>query len=114
MTDFSAMKDAGPQLLHLWEHYLVYATALGVADRLLRNLKLIATELHQSMPAARWYRPSGSAGLSGMSITSLESLTRSFENFQNLSRALSSSSSTGGGFSGGGGGGGGGGRSRAG
>jgi len=114
MTDFSAMKDAGPQLLPLWEHYLVYAMALGVADRLLQNLKLVAAELKQTVPSARWYSGPGGRGGPGMSLASLESLTRSFENFQNLSRALSSSTGTGGGFSGGGGGGGGGGGSRAG
>ncbi len=113
MTDFSAMKDAGPQLLPLWEHYLVYAMALGVADRLLQNLKLVAAELKQTVPSARWYSGPGGRGGPGMSLASLESLTRSFENFQNLSRALSSSTGTGGGFSGGGGGGGGGGGSRA-
>lgn len=115
MTDFSAMKDAGPKLLGLWEHYLVYAMALGVADRLLNNLKLVAAELHQPVPSARWFHsPSIDRGMAGMSVSSLESLTRSFQNFQNLSRALSTSTSSGGGFSGGGGGGGGGGSSRAG
>lgn len=109
MSDFSAMKDAGPQLLQLWEHYLVYAMALGVADRLLSNLKLVAAELHQPVPSARWFRsPSIDRGMTGMSVSSLESLARSFQNFQNLSRALSTSTRSGGGFSGGGGGGGGG------
>lgn len=116
MTDFSAMKDAGPQLLHLWEHYLVYATALGVAEKLLENLKLVAAELKQTVATPTWYRglSTPGRGVTGMSVASLESLTRSFQNFQHLSRALSSSSSSGGGFSGGGGGGGGGGSSRAG
>jgi len=115
MTDFSAMKDAGPRLLGLWEHYLVYATALGVAERLLENLKLVAAELNQTMPRPRWFSsPSMDRGLTAMPIASIESLTRSFQNFQGMARALSSSSSTGGGFSGGGGGGGGGGGSRAG
>ncbi|MFC1476233.1 DUF2207 family protein, partial [Candidatus Zixiibacteriota bacterium] len=44
ISDFSAMKDAGPNLLPLWEKYLVYAAALGVADKLLANLKLYAAE----------------------------------------------------------------------
>ena len=116
MTDFSAMKDAGPQLLHLWEHYLVYATALGVAEKLLENLKLVAAELKQPVGTPTWYRglSTPGRGATGMSVASLESLTRSFQNFQHLSRALSSSTSSGGGFSGGGGGGGGGGSSRAG
>jgi len=115
MTDFSAMEDAGPNLLPLWERYLVYATALGVAEHLLRNLKLVAEKLGQTVPSASWYRTSGMpGGGTGMSIGPLESMTRSFQNFQNLSRALSSSTSTGGGFRGAGGGGGGGGSSRAG
>lgn len=113
MTDFSAMKDAGPQLLPLWEQYLVYATALGVAERLLANLKLVAAELSTTLPRPTWYYgPSRSDMASaGLSFASLETLTRSLQNFQNLSRALSTSSRTGGGFSGGGGGGGGGGGS---
>lgn len=115
MTDFSAMKDAGPRLLPLWEYYLVYATALGVAEKLLENLKLVAAELGQSVHTARWYRSQSlRPGATAMSLTSLESMVRSFQNFQNLSRALSSSTRSGGGFSSGGGGGGGGGSSRAG
>lgn len=118
MTDFSAMEEAGPNLLPLWERYLVYATALGVAEHLLRNLKLVAEKLGQTIPSASWYQTRGMPGQGmGMSIASLESLSHSFQNFQNLSRALSSSTGTGGGFSGsggGGGGGGGGGSSRAG
>src|SRR5437667_138775 len=115
MSDFSAMKDAGPQLLPMWESYLVYATALGVAEHLLANLKLVAAQLSQTVLAAAWYVGArGTGGGMGMPLASLESLTKSLENFHNLSRALSSSTSTGGGFSGGGGGGGGGGSSRAG
>ncbi|MGH2349778.1 MAG: DUF2207 family protein [bacterium] len=113
MTDFSSFKDAGPMVLPLWEHYLVYATALGVADKLLANLKLVAAELNTVMPSPVWYH--GAAFRDGMTtaglVGSMESLTRSFSNFQSLSRSLSSSSSSGGGFSSGGGGGGGGGGS---
>ncbi|MDI6772032.1 MAG: DUF2207 domain-containing protein [bacterium] len=117
MEDFSAMKDAGPNVLALWESYLVYATALGVAEKLIENLKLVATELGQTVPHAAWFYSAsggGQAGLTPAGLGSLEALSRSFQNFQSLSRALSSSSSSGGGFSGGGGGGGGGGSSRAG
>lgn len=115
MADFSAMKDAGPNLLPLWETYLVYATALGVAEKLLENLKRVTVEVGQPPPQARWFRPGpGSAGLQGAGVGSLDSMVRSFRNFQNLSRALATASRTGGGFGRGGGGGGGGGRSRAG
>ncbi|HEY3247385.1 MAG TPA: DUF2207 domain-containing protein [bacterium] len=113
MSDFSSFKDAGPQVLPLWEHYLVYATALGVADRLLANLKLVATELNTAIAVPIWYQGASmrdGLGTASM-VSSMESLTRSFSNFQSLARSLSSSSSSGGGFSSGGGGGGGGGGS---
>lgn len=117
ISDFSAMKDAGPGLLPLWEKHLVYATALGVADKLLSNLQMVAKEYKQSIPAAAWYHPVSSSGMAaglGGGYSSLESLGSSFSNLANLSSALSTSTSSGGGFSGGGGGGGGGGSSGAG
>lgn len=117
ISDFSAMKDAGPNLLPLWEKYLVYAAALGVADKLLANLKLYAAEYNHTMPAIGWYHlASGgnAAGPGAMNFAAFDSLTGSLSNLQNLNHALSTKSSSGGGFSGGGGGGGGGGRSSAG
>ncbi len=112
MSDFSAMKEAGPSLLPMWEEYLVYAAALGVADKLLSNLKLFAREYGTPVPTPLWFHPLGVAGVGALStdaIDSIESLNRSISNLQSLSSALSTSSSTGGGFSGGGSGGGGGG-----
>ncbi len=112
MSDFSAMKEAGPSLLPMWEEYLVYAAALGVADKLLSNLKLYASEYGTPIPTPLWFHPLGAAGtgaLGACAIDSIESLNRSISNLQSLSSALSTSSSTGGGFSGGGSGGGGGG-----
>ncbi|HUV35813.1 MAG TPA: DUF2207 domain-containing protein [Patescibacteria group bacterium] len=117
MTDFSAMKEAGPSLLPLWERYLVYATALGVAEKLLSNLKLVARESNMVVPVVVWYHPlstSGSGTAHDLGFASLESLSASFSNIQSLSSALSTSTGSGGGFSGGGGGGGGGGCSGAG
>ncbi|MBN2071948.1 MAG: DUF2207 domain-containing protein [Candidatus Krumholzibacteriota bacterium] len=112
ITDFSAMKEAGPSLLAMWEDYLVYAAALGVADKLLGNLKLVASEFGTTVPAAVWFHPYAAHGAGTGQLDSMaafESLSASMSNMQNLSSALSSSSSSGGGFSGGGGGGGGGG-----
>lgn len=118
MTDFSALKEAGPQFLVLWEHYLVYAAALGVAEKLLQNVQLAATELHQPLYAPYWYHSAsgdqGAAFADGGSVSGLTAFAGSLDNFANLSSALSTSSSSGGGFSGGGGGGGGGGSSGAG
>jgi uncharacterized membrane protein len=115
ISDFSAMKDAGPGLLQIWEQHLVYATALGVADKLLENLDLVAKEYNAGVPAAVWYHAYGAGSGRGPGGTaSLQSLGASFANLANLSSALSTSTSSGGGFSGGGGGGGGGGASGAG
>ena len=115
ISDFSAMKDAGPGLLEIWERHLVYATALGVADKLLGNLDLVAKEYNAAVPAVVWYHAYGAgSGRGPGGAASLQSLGASFANLANLSSALSSSTSSGGGFSGGGGGGGGGGASGAG
>lgn len=113
MTDFTALKSAGPEYLPLWELYLVYATALGVADKLLDNLKMVAKEFQQDLPAAVWFH--SRSGVPGqMNLASLNALSSSMSNFNSMAKALSSSTSSGGGFSGGGGGGGGGGSSSAG
>lgn len=111
MTDFSAMREAGPELLPLWERYLVYAVSLGVAEKLIRNLALLMREYGYTSAQPSWYH-----GASGgeFSAGSLAGMTNFVENLQNLTSALSSSTSSGGGFSGGGGGGGGGGSSSAG
>ncbi|MDD3643883.1 MAG: DUF2207 domain-containing protein, partial [Candidatus Krumholzibacteria bacterium] len=116
MSDFSAMKDAGPSLLPLWERYLVYAAALGVADKLLKNLELVAREYDTAVPAVMWFHPAAAAGAGGAAAQAagLESVGASIANLQALSSALSTTTSSGGGFSGGGGGGGGGGGSGAG
>lgn len=115
MTDFSAMKDAGPSLLPLWERFLVYAAALGVTDKLLKNIELVAREYDAAVPAVLWFHPltTDASGIAGGGAA-IGSVGASIANLQALSSALSTTTSTGGGFSGGGGGGGGGGGSGAG
>jgi uncharacterized membrane protein len=113
ISDFSAMKDAPTTLLHIWDRYLVYAVVLGVAEKLLENIKNLSLERHAAVAAVAWYHPIGTPGIpTGM--MSPESFTAFSSNMTNMINALSSSSSVGGGFSGGGGGGGGGGGSGAG
>lgn len=111
MTDFSAMREAGPELLPLWERYLVYAVSLGVAEKLIHHLALLAREYDYHWTYPSWYQ---SASAESITADSLSGMTNFVENLQNLTSALSSSTSSGGGFSGGGGGGGGGGSSSAG
>ncbi len=111
MSDFSAMRDAGPELLPLWERYLVYAVSLGVAEKFLRNLATLAQETAYELSQPGWYVSSSGERFSTGSMAGMTSFV---QNLQNLTSALSSSTSSGGGFSGGGGGGGGGGSSGAG
>jgi len=111
MTDFSAMREAGPELLPLWERYLVYAVSLGVAEKLIHNLALVARERGYALSSPSWYHSASGEPVSAGSLTGISSFV---QNLQNLTSALSSSTSSGGGFSSGGGGGGGGGSSSAG
>jgi len=117
ISDYSLMKEAPPVLLQIWDRYLVYAVALGVAEKLLRNLKIYVRETGSELYAPGWYHvPYGTAfTLASLdTLSRLEAISRNMENMANLTRALQSSTSVGGGFSSGGGGGGGGGGSSAG
>ena len=111
ISDFSAMKDAPATLLHIWDQYLVYAISLGVAEKLLENIKRLSIETGTPIVAVGWYH--GTSPISGATI-SPEAITGFINNLSNTVSALNSSTSVGGGFSGGGGGGGGGGSSGAG
>lgn len=117
LVDFSNMSEAEVPSLVIWEHYLVYATSLGVAEEVIDQLPKVFTEAELSNPNLTYmggYR----------SFNSMYYLNRSFGNtMTKVSSAVSSaqiassSKSSGGGFgggfsggsSGGGGGGGGGG-----
>lgn len=41
LTDFSALNEHPPESIKIWDFYMVYAVALGVADKALENMKLI-------------------------------------------------------------------------
>lgn len=41
LTDFSALKEHPPESLRIWDHYMVYAVALGVAEKALDNMSLV-------------------------------------------------------------------------
>ncbi|MDR7522954.1 MAG: DUF2207 domain-containing protein [Armatimonadota bacterium] len=105
LLDFSEMPRAGLPSLAIWEHYLVYAVPLGVADRVIRQLRSLypAEELAASPGLRSWAGASSARGADP--LASLGAFTTA------LAAATSSASSgsgRGGGFSGGGGGGGGG------
>lgn len=112
MSDFSNLKEYGPKSLIIWERFLVYATAFGIASVVLKAIKVIAPTLPDqdkgSLLNPMMLSTGNLLGMNGL-MNSLGSLGASA---QQLSRVASSSHSSGfgggGGFSGGGGGGGGG------
>ena len=41
MEDFSLLNEKEIPAIEVWEHYLVYATVFGIADKVLKQLKTI-------------------------------------------------------------------------
>jgi len=114
LLHFSNLKEAIPESMEIWEHYLVYAVTLGVAKEVIKQLKIIVPQItdetHAYMGPA-WFE--SSRGIDGLS--SLDALSTSFSSMvSTATSSMSSASGGGGGFSGGGGGGGGGGGAGAG
>jgi uncharacterized membrane protein len=102
LRDFSRMEEAPPMSLPLWEEYLVYGVALGVATEVLSAARFVAPEALAETSQIYWYSQQDDWG--GHSSNAIEGISRS------LSGAFAApSSGGGGGFSGGGGGGSGGG-----
>lgn len=104
MSDFSQMDKKDLPSIVLWEHYLVYATAFGIADKVIKQLKLVYPELNDDLYFNTY-------GYSAMYIATHTDFSNSFSGAisSSISTATSSGSGAGGGFSGGGGFGGGGG-----
>ena len=103
LRDFSRLEEAPAISLDLWDRYLVYAIAFGVASEVLATARIYAPAELVERSSIYWYGSHGFGG--GSSENAFASLQSS------LSGAFSppSSSGGGGGFSGGSGGGGGGG-----
>ena len=105
LTDFPRLDIAPPSTLELWERYLVYGIAFGIAERVLQGAQLyMPEELHQASNIY-WISPTGDLG-SGPSALGIGDLSSGFGSA--LAPPSSGSGGFGGGFSGGGGGGGGG------
>ena len=104
LKDFSTLDEAPVESLAIWERYLVYAVALGVAGDLIRGIAMKMPQVAASPGFATWYMVSGAGGR-------LDSIGQFNTQFGGAAIAAMTPSSTGagGGFSGGGGGGGGGG-----
>lgn len=106
LTDFPRLEDAPPVSIVLWERYLVYGIAFGIAEQVLQAAHLQMPEEMQKQSSLYWI---GSGNQFGASATALaiSDLNSGFGSA--LSPPSSSGSGGGGGFGSGGGGGGGGG-----
>lgn len=122
MEDFSMIDEKSVPELVLWEKYLVYATAFGIADKVLKQLKIKYPEFAEGNLGMNDYMYLYLLSNSYMNMTFISTFNRAVNNayFSGVSaRAAtngysygnsSSGGGFGGGFSGGGGFGGGGGR----
>lgn len=111
MEDFSMMKEKSVPELILWEKYLVYATVFGIADKVLKQLKVVYPEiLDESYLSSNGYTYLYLMNSSRFSTSFIATLNNSVRNSYYSSTNYSSGSGGGGGFSSGGGFGGGGGR----
>lgn len=102
LLDFSNMQDYDEKSLILWEHYLVYATGLGIANKVIKNLKIkYPTEFNESN-----INTNMAVLYLCANTNTFNSFNSSFNSFANTAYSNpSSGSGSGGGFSGGGGGG---------
>lgn len=109
MEEFSMIDDKSVPELVLWEKYLVYATAFGIADKVLKQLKVVYPQISDTdyMTGYAYMHLMYSHNLNNSFLNTLnDSVTKSYQSATNYS----SGSGSGGGFSSGGGFGGGGGR----
>ena len=98
MEEFSMLDKREVPEIVIWEEFLVYATAFGIADKVLKQLKIVYPNFESSIDVNTY---------SGMYLMMNTDFSNSFSNAisSSMSSAYSSASGGGGGFSGGGGGG---------
>lgn len=98
MEDFSLLNEKEIPALEVWEEYLVYATVFGIADKVIKQLKMVYPQIDEmdSFNTASY-----------IYLMSHTNFNTSFSKAINssISSTMSSGSGGGGGFSGGGGGG---------
>ena len=102
LTDFPRLDEAPPATLELWERYLVYGIAFGIAERVLQGAQLHMPEAMHQTSSVYWISSGGDLG-SGATSLSIGDLASGFGSA--LAPPNSGSGGGGGGFSGGGGGG---------
>ncbi len=107
LKDFTRLEEAVPRDVVLWNRLLVMAVVLGVADEVIRQLRVAVPELMTNpafMPTYGWYYDSP-VGRPYSSFRSNYGSAHSVSSSKLASSSSSSGGGGGGGFSGGGGGG---------
>jgi uncharacterized membrane protein len=109
LADFSQMESAPAEHFKMWDYHFVYAAALGVAERYLRNLRQVAQRRPEVVAVPRWV-PGQSLGQAGSVMASGDMLQQISQmtgglaqiarNLESLERALKPSGGSGGGFGG--------------
>ena len=99
MQDFSMLDEREIPELVLWEKYLVYATAFGIADKVIEQLKLVYPNIDEITKIGTYHYINVIGGNINFSSSFSETISSS------ITSAYSSGTGGGGGFSGGGGGG---------
>lgn len=112
LLDFSNIQEYEIPSLVIWEHYLVYATTLGVAKEVMKQLELVYPDMYEGERrfAHGWYTGHALGHNDFLNFNdTLDNAISTAEKQYQKAMSKNSSSGGGGGFSGGGGGGGGGG-----
>ena len=108
MEDFSMLDKREIPELVIWERFLVYATAFGIADKVIRDLKAVYREMGRNFDfddSSMGYMYFMTSNNFSSSFTNSMSSAFTSAYQSNYSSSYSSGSGGGGGFSGGGGGG---------
>lgn len=108
MEDFSLLDEKEIPALEVWEEYLVYATVFGIADKVIKQLKLVYPQIEQmnDFNTASYVYMMNSTNFNSSFNRAINSSIASARSAANaMSSSNSSGSGGGGGFSGGGGGG---------
>ena len=101
MEDFSYLNEKEIPHLTLWEKYLVYATAFGIAEKVLEQIKVKYPELNNQEKISNMVLFSSMYSSGGFNTKFINSINTSTSRM--YSSTYSSGSGGGGGFSGGGG-----------
>ena len=101
MEDFSYLNEKEVPELVLWEKYLVYATAFGIANKVLKQLKVKYPELNNQDTISNMVLFNAMYNANGLNANFINSISTSTSRM--YSSTYSSGTGGGGGFSGGGG-----------